>query len=86
MPKDVSLTDGEERFEVEELVSSIHEALNIEKEEGRLKPAYTHMFDSNPDLPTVIYYTRREAGTPKASPKVGVFDRHRLKLYIYIYI
>ncbi len=71
MPKDISLTDGEERVEVEELVRGIHEALNIDDEKGKLKPAYIHMFDSNPDLPTVIYYTRREAGTPKASPKAG---------------
>ncbi len=76
MPNDTSLTDGEERVEVDELVNSIHEALNIENEKGKLKPAYAHVFDSNPDLPIVIYYTRREAGTPKASPKVSVYNRH----------
>ncbi len=81
MPKDTSLTEGEERKEVDELVNSIHRALNIDdNEKGKLKPAYIHQFDSNPDLPTVIYYTRRECGTPKASPKVSIYNKHKCKL------
>jgi hypothetical protein len=29
------------------------------------------LLNSNPDLPTLIYYTRKEAGTPRVSPKAG---------------
>ncbi len=73
MPKDSSLTEGEEHAVVDKLINGVHDdALNIGHERGKLKPDYTHMFGNKPDLPTVIYYTRRDAGTPKASPKVSV--------------
>ncbi|CAN0113427.1 unnamed protein product, partial [Phaeothamnion confervicola] len=32
---------------------------------------FVHIIDTNPNLPTVIYYTRRDANTPLISPKAG---------------
>ncbi|KAG5179332.1 cellulose synthase, family GT2 [Tribonema minus] len=36
-----------------------------------IEPGYVQTFNTNVALPTFIYYTRRDAGTPKVSPKAG---------------
>ncbi|KAG5191792.1 cellulose synthase, family GT2 [Tribonema minus] len=38
---------------------------------GGVDAGYVHQFSSNPDLPTLLYYTRKDAGTPRVSPKAG---------------
>jgi cellulose synthase/poly-beta-1,6-N-acetylglucosamine synthase-like glycosyltransferase len=71
MPDDLSLNDnGKRRQEVNDFVMAMLGALNV-PDTKELEPAYLHTFSSNPDLPTLCYYTRRDPGTPKVSPKAG---------------
>jgi hypothetical protein len=40
------------------LATSMLQALNIPAD-LKIAPAYVHTFETNPSLPTIIYYTRR---------------------------
>mmetsp|Transcript_8020 Transcript_8020/g.12169 ORF Transcript_8020/g.12169 Transcript_8020/m.12169 type:complete len:1034 (-) Transcript_8020:205-3306(-) len=49
--------------------NSMLQAMNVGN--VTIEPGYVQTFNTNVALPTVIYYTRRDAGTPKVSPKAG---------------
>mmetsp|Transcript_1129 Transcript_1129/g.1733 ORF Transcript_1129/g.1733 Transcript_1129/m.1733 type:complete len:968 (+) Transcript_1129:131-3034(+) len=57
--------------EVEQFASSMLKALNIPSELDSIEPGYVHQFNSFPDIPNLIYYSRKDAGTPRVSPKAG---------------
>jgi cellulose synthase/poly-beta-1,6-N-acetylglucosamine synthase-like glycosyltransferase len=69
--QDIVDQEEEQRSQsTEEFVRAMLSALNID-DELKIKPAYLHVFNSNPGLPTLVYYSRRDASTPKVSPKAG---------------
>jgi cellulose synthase/poly-beta-1,6-N-acetylglucosamine synthase-like glycosyltransferase len=49
--------------------NSMLQAMNVGN--VNIEPGYVQTFNTNVALPTLIYYTRRDAGTPKVSPKAG---------------
>ncbi|KAG5192414.1 hypothetical protein JKP88DRAFT_271166 [Tribonema minus] len=49
--------------------NSMLQAMNVGN--VTIEPGYVQTFNTNVALPTLIYYTRRDAGTPKVSPKAG---------------
>mmetsp|Transcript_4432 Transcript_4432/g.6276 ORF Transcript_4432/g.6276 Transcript_4432/m.6276 type:complete len:1027 (+) Transcript_4432:159-3239(+) len=49
--------------------NSMLQAMNVGN--VNIEPGYVQTFNTNVALPTLIYYTRRDCGTPKVSPKAG---------------
>lgn len=50
--------------------TSMLQAMNV-GQHVTIEPGMIHTINSSPDLPTMIYYSRRDAGFPKVSPKAG---------------
>jgi cellulose synthase/poly-beta-1,6-N-acetylglucosamine synthase-like glycosyltransferase len=57
--------------DIESFALSMLQALNIPADNTSIEKGYVHQFSSFADLPTLIYYTRKDPGTPKVSPKAG---------------
>jgi cellulose synthase/poly-beta-1,6-N-acetylglucosamine synthase-like glycosyltransferase len=69
MPEDQRAPD-EKRKVIQKIAATMLQVLNIPAN-LKITPAYIHKFNSNPTLPSFIYYSRRDPGTPKVSPKAG---------------
>eukprot|EP00612_Vaucheria_litorea_P005782 CAMPEP_0171461346 /NCGR_PEP_ID=MMETSP0945-20130129/5831_1 /TAXON_ID=109269 /ORGANISM="Vaucheria litorea, Strain CCMP2940" /LENGTH=671 /DNA_ID=CAMNT_0011987675 /DNA_START=409 /DNA_END=2424 /DNA_ORIENTATION=+ len=69
MPEDIRLPD-EKRKVIQKIAATMLQVLSIPPD-LKITAAYIHKFSSNPTLPTLIYYSRRDPGTPRVSPKAG---------------